>query len=213
MRDTPLGRRLHELREEHDWTQEEAAKKAGISRTAYNYLETGRSERARIKTIRQLAKAFGADVDELISLALESSHPLGDPLHGPPFDTWLRERDSLDVWMPMDEYRRRVASLDPFDLSDELIKLSRQMGSEEARIENLIADWWSAVPPEQRRLTSSKTLCAQTESRLKDQLYMAGGLKTDALKRLEASRISENSERFSQDEIADAFQELNASGA
>ena len=61
------GKRLRDLRKGRGWSQEELAKRAGLSRSALPKLETGRFKDTRHDTIEKLAKAFDMTATEFIS--------------------------------------------------------------------------------------------------------------------------------------------------
>ncbi|HEX7057746.1 MAG TPA: helix-turn-helix transcriptional regulator [Bacilli bacterium] len=59
------GRRIATLRDKNKWTQEELAKKLGISRAALSHYEKGRRE-PDFATLTKLADVFSVSVDFLI---------------------------------------------------------------------------------------------------------------------------------------------------
>jgi transcriptional regulator with XRE-family HTH domain len=63
----PFGRRLMELRQRLYRTQEEIAKKAGLSADMVGSLEQGRRQDPRLSTLRKLAFALDVTVAELIA--------------------------------------------------------------------------------------------------------------------------------------------------
>ena len=60
---TAIGRRLKELR--GGLTQAEAAQRAGITKAAWQLIETGKTQHPSSKTLKGIAQAFGVDFDEL----------------------------------------------------------------------------------------------------------------------------------------------------
>jgi transcriptional regulator with XRE-family HTH domain len=64
-RSMPVLRRLRQVRERQYLSQEDLAKRSGVSRVSISKLESGRVN-ARFVTIRKLAAALGADPDDLV---------------------------------------------------------------------------------------------------------------------------------------------------
>lgn len=64
---------LKRLRHAAGYTQADLAERAGLSETALNQLETGRTQEARISTVRKLAKALGAQITDIAQLPAERS--------------------------------------------------------------------------------------------------------------------------------------------
>ena len=56
---------LRKARQRGLLTQEELAERAGLTKATVNLLERGRT-RARVSTVRKLAEALGASVDQLL---------------------------------------------------------------------------------------------------------------------------------------------------
>ncbi|MFN6432223.1 HTH-type transcriptional regulator ImmR [Eubacterium callanderi] len=63
-----LRERMKLLRIQHDWTQKEAAKKLGISKTAYSHYETG-TNLPSIPTLIEIARIFHCSLDYLVGLS------------------------------------------------------------------------------------------------------------------------------------------------
>lgn len=61
----PFGRRLRALRERHEMTQEEAARRIGLSTDGYRHWEHGRSE-GLLQRLPTTAAAFGLTIPELL---------------------------------------------------------------------------------------------------------------------------------------------------
>lgn len=61
----PILRNLRKLREAKYWTQEDLAKRAGLSRVAIARLESTKVD-ARFSTIHKLANALGVEPEELV---------------------------------------------------------------------------------------------------------------------------------------------------
>lgn len=59
---------LQKFRWERDWSQQELAKKSGVSRDVIARIEVGLTENPTVKTAMLLAKAFGVSVEELFEL-------------------------------------------------------------------------------------------------------------------------------------------------
>jgi transcriptional regulator with XRE-family HTH domain len=60
-----IGERVYWLRDERGWTQEDLARKAGVSPTTISHIESGTIERPRVNTIRRLARGFGVSTEDL----------------------------------------------------------------------------------------------------------------------------------------------------
>jgi transcriptional regulator with XRE-family HTH domain len=60
-----IGELIRQLRDEHGWTQELLARKAGITITCLSNLERGATRDPNIETIAGLAAAFGLEPSEL----------------------------------------------------------------------------------------------------------------------------------------------------
>jgi transcriptional regulator with XRE-family HTH domain len=65
-----IGELIRQLRDEHGWTQELLARKAGITITCLSNLERGATKDPNIETIAGLASAFGLEPTELDSRRL-----------------------------------------------------------------------------------------------------------------------------------------------
>jgi transcriptional regulator with XRE-family HTH domain len=61
----PLKERLRELRTAAGLTQQQLAVKAGLSMSAVAHLEAGRIPDPRLSTLKALARALGAGLDDL----------------------------------------------------------------------------------------------------------------------------------------------------
>lgn len=57
--------RIKEFREEMKWTQDELAKKSGVSRNLIARLESGELKSTSTKTLFKLAKAFNKKVEDI----------------------------------------------------------------------------------------------------------------------------------------------------
>lgn len=71
-----MGRALKALRESRELTQQEAADRAGVTRTAWQNYESGRAVILRSDLQRRLARSLGADEEEL-ALHAESFRNIG----------------------------------------------------------------------------------------------------------------------------------------
>ena len=60
-----MGYRIREVREERKMTQEELAKKSGVSRGTISALENGTIRTTTTRTLVRLAKALGTTVDTI----------------------------------------------------------------------------------------------------------------------------------------------------
>ena len=63
--------KIRELRIRHELTQSKCADLAGIGRKSYRRVEAGQTKRIRMRTIMQLAAAFGLKISELLELLEE----------------------------------------------------------------------------------------------------------------------------------------------
>ena len=60
-----LAQNIKKLRKQRKWSQEELAKKAGVTYSTLIKLESGANENPTIKTIQQIAAALEVTLDEL----------------------------------------------------------------------------------------------------------------------------------------------------
>jgi transcriptional regulator with XRE-family HTH domain len=60
-----LAKRLKALRGEREWSQEEAARRAGVSSRYFSRLESKRHDPS-LTTLAKIAKAFGLSVSQLL---------------------------------------------------------------------------------------------------------------------------------------------------
>lgn len=60
-----MGFRLKEVREKHGLTQEELARKSGISRVTISMIESGKSSCVKTQTLLKLADALGEKASKL----------------------------------------------------------------------------------------------------------------------------------------------------
>lgn len=60
-----MGYRIKELRDQARLTQEELAKKSGVSRAIISSLESGRETSTTMKTLSKLARALNTSLDQL----------------------------------------------------------------------------------------------------------------------------------------------------
>ena len=60
-----MYRRLRDLREDHDWTQTQLAKKLGMSQTGYSKYETGENDIPTAILI-QLSRLYQTSIDYLL---------------------------------------------------------------------------------------------------------------------------------------------------
>ena len=60
-----MGYKVKEVREERRMTQEELAKKSGVSRPTIIAIETGTAKDVKISTLLKLANALGTTVSEI----------------------------------------------------------------------------------------------------------------------------------------------------
>lgn len=61
-----LSRVLRQLREEAGLTQDQLARKAGVTEAYISMIEAGKRQWPSVPVLRRLAKAFGIEVGELL---------------------------------------------------------------------------------------------------------------------------------------------------
>ena len=61
-----LAKNIKKLRKQHKLSQEQLARKAGITYSTLIKLESGANKNPTIETVQKLAKAFGVGLDQLI---------------------------------------------------------------------------------------------------------------------------------------------------
>lgn len=61
-----LAKNIKKLRKQHKLSQEELAKKAGITYSTLIKIESGANKNPTIKTLHKIAKAFDVNIDDLI---------------------------------------------------------------------------------------------------------------------------------------------------
>jgi transcriptional regulator with XRE-family HTH domain len=62
--------RLHQLRKERGWTQEQAAEQCGIGYKLYQLYELGIKQNPGLASLEKLAAGFGLEIHELLTPAL-----------------------------------------------------------------------------------------------------------------------------------------------
>lgn len=60
-----LGDRLRELREDAGLTLEQAGERAGMDKSAWHNIESGRRQNPTLTTLRAMAEALGISLEEL----------------------------------------------------------------------------------------------------------------------------------------------------
>jgi transcriptional regulator with XRE-family HTH domain len=75
----PLARRVRQLREAADMSQQALAAAAGVSISVVTQLEQGTKADPRISTVAALARALGVGVDALVSEPVADERPSGGP--------------------------------------------------------------------------------------------------------------------------------------
>jgi len=68
-----LSKRLKELRNKHNWTQQKLAEKANLSFNAITKIEQGAAEYPTLRTLIKLADAFEISLDELVGRTKNSA--------------------------------------------------------------------------------------------------------------------------------------------
>jgi len=71
------GKKLKELRKIENWTQEEVAKKLGVSKQTYSHYEN-EQRRPSLDTIRQLAVVYQVNIDDIFSQEGRTQDPMND---------------------------------------------------------------------------------------------------------------------------------------
>ena len=69
-----IYRRLRDLREDHDWSQTELAKKLNMSQTGYSKYETGEND-IPTHVLIALSKIYNTSVDYLLGLTDDPKRP------------------------------------------------------------------------------------------------------------------------------------------
>lgn len=69
------GQKLKELRKIEGWTQEEVAKRLGVSKQTYSHYEN-ESRRPGLEMVRELANVYGVNIDDIFS---EDNHKENAP--------------------------------------------------------------------------------------------------------------------------------------
>lgn len=68
-----LAQTIKELRKKHEISQEELAKKAGITYSTLIKIESGVNDNPTIKTMKRIADAFKITLDELVGRKIKSN--------------------------------------------------------------------------------------------------------------------------------------------
>lgn len=63
-----LNKRIKAFRKSQGWTQEQIAKRIGITQSAYSQIEAGDSDSMRVSTLRKICTEFNMSADELLGL-------------------------------------------------------------------------------------------------------------------------------------------------
>jgi transcriptional regulator with XRE-family HTH domain len=91
-----IGKRIHELREAHGFSQSEVARRAGITPSTIHFIESGRTKEPSASTVAAIARAIGVGVEEVFE---EPTVPLGEGL-----PAWALTSD-------METFNQRVSQL------------------------------------------------------------------------------------------------------
>ena len=101
-------------------TEDDAARKAGISRPAWSDIERGAVRRPRVRTLESIARALGVELDDLRSQTTPDIDP-DDPKRDALLQLWgalpARDRDEL-----MADMVRRMLAGRSFEDADELLQ-------------------------------------------------------------------------------------------
>lgn len=68
MKNTVVKNKVKSYRFVNNWSQEELAEKAGISKSTVYFIETGRNPSPGVGTMRKIAKAFHKKVEEVFDI-------------------------------------------------------------------------------------------------------------------------------------------------
>jgi len=141
MERSTVGMNLRIIRERRMWTQVRLADEAGVSPTTVSGIESGRISRPHFGTLRKLARALGAEPEELVSVPGSEEGDVSSLL-------------SLEWAMSSgeDEFERGLEGAPVERLSS----LFRELGEEQGRLTRLYGE---ARGNEQRRLI--KTMIRQ----------------------------------------------------
>ena len=141
MERSTVGRNLTVIRERRMWTQARLADEAGVSPTTVSGIESGRISRPHFGTLRKLARALGAEPEELVSAPVSEAGDVSSPF-------------SLEWAMSSgeEEFERGLEGAPVERLSS----LFRELGEEQGRLNRLYGE---ARGNEQRRLI--KTMIRQ----------------------------------------------------
>lgn len=64
-----LNKKIKDIRKSRKLTQEQMAKKLGITQSGYQQIETGNSDSMRVITLKKLCQEFNLSADELLGLS------------------------------------------------------------------------------------------------------------------------------------------------
>jgi transcriptional regulator with XRE-family HTH domain len=101
-----IGKRISDLRKQHNLTQEELAKRVGISRAALSHYEKDRRE-PDSETIKKFATYFNVTTDSLYGMfnPQESTQKVGHTSR-------LSDKDERDIAKRMEEIKKDLSSED-----------------------------------------------------------------------------------------------------
>lgn len=121
------GQNLRELRKIEGWTQEEVAKRIGISKQTYSHYEN-ENRKPGLETIRKLASVYQVDIDKIFSgsdlenLTTKEETDIAKKLEDMMQD--LESKDSLAfMGEPMDEEDRELLRIS----LENALRTSKQM--------------------------------------------------------------------------------------
>jgi transcriptional regulator with XRE-family HTH domain len=106
-----IGATVRNARERMKLTQEEAAKRAGMSPPAFNRLERGDGD-PRWSTVVKVARAFGLTLDELMAGSVERASSVEQPVPNATVRAELRaaKRELSAAGARIDALERRLAA-------------------------------------------------------------------------------------------------------
>lgn len=142
---TVTGDRLRALRQELGLSQEEVAKKLGISRPAYVNYEQGKSR--PVRKLKELSDIFNASTDYILGRTDIRHHLLGDPQKLDHFahDAYMQPTNPDVAWNPPPEFftnpetGKRIADMNLSDTHKRIILASKDLSPEELdRIADLV---------------------------------------------------------------------------
>lgn len=126
-----FGENLKALRKARGLTQEEFAKRSGISRSAIGMYESGKREPKNFEMLETIADFFNVDMNTLLGTSKAPAPPTA-PYHP---ELTEHEREHIELYRELDE-RGRNAVDDLTDLHVERVRESTERSSGSTGTEN-----------------------------------------------------------------------------